>query len=570
MQRVRAVVVRFWMRLKQYSWKRIALIGGAGLVIALLVMQFLYPSDRLLPFVTIDGVNLGGQKKSDAIATLNDAYSKHHVSIYMGNREASVVSPTLSELDIKVDNTDRISQLDYPWYLRLVPTSLWWAAKKSTVVPDATVGDNYDDYINAHIMPECQTNPVDATLKANGARLELVPSKTGGQCEQDEVLSTIKKLKPVLTTPSSVRVAMKETAPVITDTLAQRAADELNTRIGAGISMLVGGSSISIGAQELFSWLDFSQKDGNLVAVVNGDRAGDWLQKNVASKVAVQAGVSRITTRDFTEISRVNGASGQALDTPATIATIQGVVSGTGEQATARVKAIPPSEQYTRTYSPSDTGMSALMANYAHDHSGVYGISMIELGGKGRRADYNGNKQFVTASTYKLFAAYTLLKQIDEGKRDWATNADCFNKMISLSDNACAEAFLKTLGLSTITNDIHAVGLSNSTFMKSGGPFTTANDLSLMLGMIATGQNYSTINQQRLIGAMKANVYRRGIPSGVNGAVADKVGFMDGLLHDAAIVYSPSGTYVLAIMTDGSSWANIAELARQLDALHVQ
>ncbi len=208
------------------------------------------------------------------------------------------------------------------------------------------------------------------------------------------------------------------------------------------------------------------------------------------------------------------------------------------------------------------------MANYAHDHSGVYGISMIELGGKGRRADYNGNKQFVTASTYKLFAAYTLLKQIDEGKRDWATNADCFNKMISLSDNVCAEAFLKTLGLSTITNDIHAVGLSNSTFMKSGGPFTTANDLSLMLGMIATGQNYSTINQQRLIGAMKANVYRRGIPSGVNGAVADKVGFMNGLLHDAAIVYSPSGTYVLAIMTDGSSWANIAELARQLDALH--
>ncbi|MGB2687319.1 MAG: hypothetical protein WBC12_04755, partial [Candidatus Saccharimonas aalborgensis] len=166
MQRVRAIGVNFWMRLRQCSWKRMALIGGAGLVIALLVMQFLYPSDRLLPFVTIDGVNLGGQKKSDAIATLNDAYSKHHVSIYMGNREASVVSPTLSELDIKVDNTDRISQLDYPWYLRLVPTSLWWAAKKSTVVPDATVGDNYDDYINAHIMPECQTNPVDATLKA--------------------------------------------------------------------------------------------------------------------------------------------------------------------------------------------------------------------------------------------------------------------------------------------------------------------------------------------------------------------------------------------------------------------
>jgi beta-lactamase class A len=69
---------------------------------------------------------------------------------------------------------------------------------------------------------------------------------------------------------------------------------------------------------------------------------------------------------------------------------------------------------------------------------------------------------------------------------------------------------------------------------------------------------------------MKGNVYRKGIPAGVNGTVADKVGFLDALLHDAAIVYGPHGTYVLAIMTDGSSWATIADLAGQIDALHAQ
>ena len=40
-----------------------------------------------------------------------------------------------------------------------------------------------------------------------------------------------------------------------------------------------------------------------------------------------------------------------------------------------------------------------------------------------------------------------------------------------------------------------------------------------------------------------------------------------GLLHDAAIVYSPSGTYVLVIMTDGSSWAEIAALTRKIEEL---
>jgi beta-lactamase class A len=65
-------------------------------------------------------------------------------------------------------------------------------------------------------------------------------------------------------------------------------------------------------------------------------------------------------------------------------------------------------------------------------------------------------------------------------------------------------------------------------------------------------------------------VYRQGIPAGASGAVADKVGFIDALLHDSAIVYSPSGTYVLAIMTDGSSWANIAQLTREIEALRNQ
>ena len=195
---------------------------------------------------------------------------------------------------------------------------------------------------------------------------------------------------------------------------------------------------------------------------------------------------------------------------------------------------------------------------------------MIELDGKKRRADYRGNEQFVTASTYKLFVAYSLLKQIDGGKRDWESNANCFNKMISYSDNACAESFLNSLGLRNVTSDIQAIGLKNSNFIKTGGPFTTANDLTLLLGMIATGQNFSSANQQRLVSAMTANVYRKGIPAGVNGTVADKVGFMDELLHDAAIVYSPSGTYVLAIMTNGSSWATIADLAKQIDKLHAE
>jgi hypothetical protein len=77
-------------------------------------------------------------------------------------------------------------------------------------------------------------------------------------------------------------------------------------------------------------------------------------------------------------------------------------------------------------------------------------------------------------------------------------------------------------------------------------------------------------SRDRFLGALKRNIYRQGIPAGASVQVADKVGFLNGLFHDAAIVYSPSGTYVLTIMTDGSSWANIAELTKQIEALRSQ
>ena len=557
-------------RVKQANWKKIGLIFGGSVFGLLLIIQLLYPNDRLLPFATIDGISLGTKTKADAAAELNKAYAAHTVAIYMGSGKAPVVSPKFSDMDVSVDNTARLSAATYPWYLRIIPTSLFWAGAGKVAEPTATFGDKFTSYVETKLMPDCKQAPVDATLKANGTKLEVVSAITGGTCEKDEVLASIKKIHPTIIEATSVRVAREEQQPDVGNDVAKAFASTLNDRLESGLMIDVLGGPVDVQKNEVLGWLDFTSKDGAIVAMVNGDRAGVWLSKNIASKVAIAPGVSYVRTLDFTELSRVNGSEGRALDIAATVASVQAVVDGSAQNGSAATKSVPPTEQYTRTYSPSDAGLSALLTNYAKDHSGTFGISMVELDGKKRRADYNGDKQFVTASIYKLFVAYSLLKQIDAGKRSWDSDAICFNKMISNSDNACAESFLNSLGLSTVTKDIQAIGLKNSTFMKTGGPFTTANDLSLLLGMIATGQNFSSANQQRLIAAMKANVYRKGIPAGAQGTVADKVGFMDGLLHDAAIVYGPNGTYVLAIMTDASTWGNIAELAKQIDALRAE
>lgn len=556
--------------LSQQSWKRIALFGGAGIVVLLLLVQLFYPSDRLLGFSRIDGRSFAWQKKSDVVASLDTAYEKYPVQIYMTGDEKPVTAPTLSDIDTTVNNAERLASLDYPWYLRIIPTSLFWAGLREPSDPKVSFGNDFGGYVDKKLMPNCKQSPVNATLRAEEGKLLVVDQRDGRTCARDDVTKSIKQIHPQLNRDTSVHVGAKiQPADVTADEL-KGVARTLNDRIGNGVQLDIKGQMLEVPATEVAGWLDFTPHDDTVDSVVNTERATVWLNANVAPKLAVQPGTSYVTTRDFTELSRVNGASGQAIDIASTVASLQQVVVGAATQASAGTKTIPPNEQYTRTYSPSDQGLSALLANYAKDHSGTFGISLIELDGKKRRADFQGDKQFVTASTYKLFVAYSLLKQIDAGKRDWESNASCFNKMISNSDNPCSEAFLQSLGLSNVTKDIQAIGLKNSTFMKSGGPFTTANDLTLLLGMIATGQNFSSANQQRLIAAMKANVYRNGIPAGASGQVADKVGFLNGLLHDAAIVYSPKGTYVLAIMTDGSSWATIADLTRQIDALRAQ
>lgn len=552
------------------NWKQLSLRALGGIVVLLLLFQIFYPGNRLLPLASIDGMNLGWQTKADATAKLNAAYDAHPVSIYMGPGDKPLVTPTLGTAKLDVDNTERINDQSYAWYARLIPTSILWAHIGRSEVPKPTLAAGHEKYVDTKLMSECKKPPTNASLKAKDGKLGLVKAIPGGECKKEEVEKTLKSVQPVLDKPTEIRVALKVLPPVIDDADATTKQKDVESIIGDNLAIVAGGEVVNVPAAEVNGWLDFAEAEGELLASVNQERSNAYISKSIAPKVTVAPGVSRITTRDFTEISRVNGSNGQALNMPATLASIGAYINGGAEKPSAIVTAVPPREEYTRTYSPTDAGLSALLANYAKDHPGTFGISLIELSGKGRRASYNGDKQFVTASTYKLFVAYSVLRRIDNGQMSWDAESTCFNKMISLSDNTCAEAYLSRIGLTTITKEINALGLKNSNFTKVGGPYTTANDLTLLLGMIESGQNFSPSNRLRLINAMQGNIYRQGIPAGANGTVADKVGFLDKLLHDAAIVYSPNGTYVLAVMTDGSSWSTIADLARQIDTLRAQ
>ena len=557
--------------------KRIVISAIALVLIVIIILQFAYPANKIVWFAKVDGISVGGMTKDDGTTKLNAAYANAVAPVYYKDDAAAPkAKPTLPDIGVVVRNDERVAAIDYPWYWRLVPSSALWyyslldtgepAVQKDTKVLDACMVKAFG--------AECTLAPTDATIALKGESLEVVPSTKGGTCNYDELHKSLADVQAVLY-PEKIVVEGTTILPKVSDQAATTVLQDITKKVGDGVVISVNGKNEMIAKAELYKWLVFTVS-GETVSYTLNAEAVTWLGNTYGKALAITPGVTSIRTRDFVEISRSDGPSGRAIDARGSADDIVKFIKGEVTAPQAKTRVVPPTMKYTRSYSATDAGMSALMEHFAGSHPGTYGISLVELSGARRHASYNGTKQFTTASTYKLFVAYSSLLRIENGQWNWNDQitggrnlTKCFDDMIVRSDNACAEALLKKIGFTPITNEAKAIGATRTSFLGSSGIKSTAEDESLFLSLLYSGQILSQQSSRDvLINALKRNIYRQGVPAGMPGVtVANKVGFLDGLFHDAAIVYSPSGTYVLTVLTEGSSWANIAELTRQLEAL---
>jgi beta-lactamase class A len=97
---------------------------------------------------------------------------------------------------------------------------------------------------------------------------------------------------------------------------------------------------------------------------------------------------------------------------------------------------------------------------------------------------------------------------------------------------------------------------------------STAFDFTMTQKKLYDGAFLTQKLRNLWIDTMKKQVYRSGIPAGLGASatVADKVGFMNGYLNDTGICYTKNGDFAMTIMTHGSSWSEIAEIAKTIYA----
>ncbi len=585
-----ALQLNYW--LKQH-WKLLLLIIVSVLVLGLTIFQIVYPSSRLVPGTNIDGLDLGGKKVGEAVEILDKAYGGLELAIYFGDNEAAFQRPKMSDVGVSVDNQARLEQLGYPFWLRIIPGSIFWA---SALGDTGDIAYSYDRtkisaYTQSKVGEDCSIPPRNASLKLIDSKLQLVPSIVGGRCDINELQQALAEVKPDPDQENSVRVAIDPTPAPITDDMARELAAKLNSRLAAAMPIVVDNQTDTIPGRVVLSWLDFTavvpettiDNSGNQTAslkfAVNQKRMQDYVDRGIAAKLIKKPGVSKVTTYDFAETARVNGASGRGLDIPKAIQSVEDYINAKTDKAVAATVVVAPIVEYTRDYSPTSNGFRALLTHFAQDNPGNYGLAFTELSGvvHPRSATYNADARMPAAGVHSLYLAYTEIMEEHAGTirpvdiiSSGTNTIDCFKQMIQQFDEGCRKGFYDFFGHAKLTSRVKGIGLNNTVF-KGEETETSANDLQKLLIGLQKGEIARAEGGQKILSAMRSTFDNDGIPQGVSqGQVSHVIGAADKVYNNTALVHSNNyGLFALTVLSngEGASWEKIAELTKKIQAL---
>ncbi len=562
LQRLNRVGVRSFAWLRTH---RRFLLVSFGVTLALIsVVQLSYPQKRPLPHQKIGGQSVSAQppdvlapqltdREKSIVLTLESKANQHKVSW----RDAGVV--------INTDATLKKAS-DYPIWQRILPlSSVYRAAFTDTQLQTTINNDTLAAYANDLAKNNSQA-PVDASLSVKDGKVIRQSHKDGLTYDPATIVKTVQ----AATLQPGIRLALdgKESKPAIDLAKIEPTAKKAEAILGTQVALKINGETKAvIPSTDIGSWMQFKLVGQELTIEFDKAKISGYIDSQ--GKSAYKApGQTTIVMQDGIELQRSPEQKGQAVNAEqgATVVTST-LLAAKATTVDVPLKELPPKYTYQRSYTKSSRGLNALLQDLTSTRPNM-AIALRALDGSGISANARGSKGYNPASTYKTLVAVEALKRVEQGSLQMSTSVggrsldSCIQVMIVNSNNDCAKALGDMLGWSNLTSAARGLGMGGTQYGSGANFVSTASDQTLLLSKLQSGELLSSGNQSLLLGHMKSQQYRQGIPKGVGGsAVADKPGFIGGILHDAAIVYGPRGPYVLTIYSSsGSSWADIASV----------
>lgn len=240
----------------------------------------------------------------------------------------------------------------------------------------------------------------------------------------------------------------------------------------------------------------------------------------------------------------------------------------------------------------ADAGLRAAIEGALAGREGSYSVVVHNLA-NGRSAALNEGRVYYAASTYKLEVLVEAYRQRDAGELDFGrlltlekkyieldlrtlelleiiendqvTVQDAIRAMTIISDTPTAALLQDTLNPVRVDQTLALLGLIDSENANRDLP-TSARDMARLLTAIAAGEGgVSSASRAEMLSLLRQEGYRSGVIAGVpeGTAVAHKTGSYTDATHDVALVWGPTGPYVIAVLTDRSyDWEPIREVSR--------
>lgn len=537
-----------------------------------MLLQLLYPQDRGLPFARVAGQSqfwVGHERMAQAITEQFDQ-TRLKLTVEDDRSVEFLARSAGAEPNTEV-MIDALSE--YPLIQRLIPGSILWQAGELKEADIYYSGRPFQMYVQEKSR-ELSFPPQNARLTIEDGQLKAEEAVKGSEVNADELLLAISQATIRLGSTTVVQVPAKRIPAARTSQDLEKARTQAEAALAHSVEIKAGDAVFLPDKKEVASWIVLATSDsGDVTVSIDKEKIKAYLN-TVNDRVGTAAGQTNITIVDGREVGRTTGETGRVINIEGLADQIAGLLVTQPNEISvaAEFVELQPSVIFNSKYTTTQVGLQAYLSDVTRSRN--MRIFVQQLDGERWVAAAREHESIPSGSTYKLFVALVLFDKIDRGEIRWddpmldTTVAGCFDRMTVASTNPCAESWIAQFGRQYINDFIHARGFSSGTSFTTGSANqTTAADLTRYMIGLNDGTLVSGAHRDRLLNNLGRHPYRYGIPTGSQGRVNDKVGFLWDYIHDTAIVHHPRGTYILTVMTKGQSYGAIASVTREIERI---
>jgi beta-lactamase class A len=227
--------------------------------------------------------------------------------------------------------------------------------------------------------------------------------------------------------------------------------------------------------------------------------------------------------------------------------------------------------------------------------SGTAGVAIADPG-TGAAYEHDSGRIFPAASLYKLLVLAEVYRRSAEGEltlddttvtiadEDLADGGDetesgvtlsvreAVERMITVSDNSCARALLRLLGIGRVNATAADLGLRDSV-INTDRPVeertaefntTSVRDMERLFVGLQNGAVISATASAEMLAVLGRQQINDRLPTGVPAGtpIAHKTGNLDSVAHDVGVIATPFGPRVVIVLTaDYADYADVVTLA---------